>query len=296
LKKIPKYLYKYRSFNVNTVRLLNLSETYYADPEKFNDPLDCNPTIHVDTEMKELERLLYEWISKNEGKDKALQTIDRHRYDSSEIGDRLKDRRAEKYYCNLLASNIKRLLHQEMGNHGVLSLSKRWNCPLLWSHYGDEHRGMCIEYDVENSEFNGLMPVNYSSSRLIRVSDLINWKMGRNDEFKTKVFESFYYSKAPQWKYEVEWRDVALRSGGFPLTSKVSSITFGLRCDPSVIANIVRLFINCSHTIKFYSVYSSENGFQLKRYKIDTSEIEALGIYGPANFDSNDIFVEAVSE
>lgn len=48
---VPKKLYKYRPFNASTLRLLSQAETYYADPLKFNDPLNCKPVISVDTPL-----------------------------------------------------------------------------------------------------------------------------------------------------------------------------------------------------------------------------------------------------
>ena len=51
-KNIPKKLFKYRAFNVDTLRLFSFWEVYYADPAKFNDPLDCCPTIQIDVDRK----------------------------------------------------------------------------------------------------------------------------------------------------------------------------------------------------------------------------------------------------
>ena len=55
--KLPKKPYKYRAFNVNTLRLLTASEAYYADPKQLNDPLDCKTTIENDVDRLALEKL-----------------------------------------------------------------------------------------------------------------------------------------------------------------------------------------------------------------------------------------------
>lgn len=44
----------------------------------------------------------------------------------------------------------KRGLDSELGNEGVLTLSATWKSGLMWSHYADEHRGICIEYDTRD--------------------------------------------------------------------------------------------------------------------------------------------------
>jgi hypothetical protein len=38
-RPLPKRLYKYRSFNINSLRLLTEGEIYYSNPRAFNDPL-----------------------------------------------------------------------------------------------------------------------------------------------------------------------------------------------------------------------------------------------------------------
>ena len=171
--RTPKHLYKYRAFNVNTLRLLDLAEVYYADPRGFNDPLDCDPSIQVDTDIASLEKLLYRMLVKIQGKDSALREMNNHRYMCTEYGDYKTDAKTAAYYTRRLAADVDGLLKAELGKRGVLSLAAKWDCPLMWSHYADEHRGLCIEYDTTDTVFNGLSPVSYSSPRAVRVSDLI---------------------------------------------------------------------------------------------------------------------------
>jgi hypothetical protein len=59
---VPKRLYKYRSFNVNSLRSLTEAETYYSNPRAFNDPLDCDPPIEVDVDRASLEHLCYKML------------------------------------------------------------------------------------------------------------------------------------------------------------------------------------------------------------------------------------------
>jgi hypothetical protein len=53
-QRSPKRLYKYRPFDVYTLRLLSEAEVFYADPASFNDPLDGSPTIQIDTDRPTL--------------------------------------------------------------------------------------------------------------------------------------------------------------------------------------------------------------------------------------------------
>ncbi|WP_442496838.1 DUF2971 domain-containing protein [Methylobacter sp. sgz302048] len=198
----PKRLYKYRAFNVGTLRLLSEAEAYYASPTAFNDPLDSSPTIQIDTDYQALEKLLYRMLSQSVGKEHAAREINNHRYMSTELGDYKVSSEAEAYYMRLLASNVKDLLYEEFGKRGVLSLAEKWNCPLMWSHYADEHRGLCVEYDLSETAFNDLRPVDYRRSRSIKVSDLIDWKLKQSSSAHQAVLETFFFTKAPQWRYE----------------------------------------------------------------------------------------------
>lgn len=72
---LPHRLYKYRAFNVNTLRLLSEAEVYYADPADFNDPLDCSPTIEIDTDRSSLEKLCYKMLLATNGADTAKRLL-----------------------------------------------------------------------------------------------------------------------------------------------------------------------------------------------------------------------------
>ena len=37
------------------------------------------------------------------------------------------------------------------GNEGLVCFSRGWRNPLLWSHYGEKHRGMCLGFDVPDA-------------------------------------------------------------------------------------------------------------------------------------------------
>ena len=288
----PKRLYKYRAFSVNTLRLLSEAEVYYAHPAAFNDPLDSSPTIQVDTDRATLEKLLYRMLFQSVGKEQALREIGNHRYMSIEIGDYKVNAEAEAYYMRRMASNAKTLLYQELGNRGVLSLAERWDCPLMWSHYADEHRGLCVEYDMTDTAFEDLRPVDYYKPRSVKISDLIAWKLKRSASAQQAILETFFFAKAPQWRYEREWRDVNDRAGSSSAPARVSAIHFGLRCDTSVITAIVKLHARSERPIKFYAIYPLDDSFRLKRRTVDTDEIEATGLRSSAALDFRDVFID----
>jgi len=76
---------------------------------------------------------------------------------------------------------------------GMICFCKHWHNPLLWSHYADKHRGICLGFDVDD---RGLRPVDYLEER----SDLT---MPPTKESADELL----FSKYHDWQYEEELRN-----------------------------------------------------------------------------------------
>lgn len=287
--KLPRRLYKYRTFNAFTLRLISQGEAYYADPETFNDPLDCRPVIRVDTDIKTLEKVCYRMLVLTHGKQATLNGMNNHRYMSTEYGDFRKDQPAMECYAENLRQEIKDLLYQEMRQSGVLSVAARWDCPLMWSHYADQHRGLCIEYNVTNHKCDRLSKVNYASSGDVAVSELFAWKLRGSDAARDRVHHAFFYAKAGQWRYEREWRDVSNSSGAVDSPFAITAVYFGLRCDYAVVTSVVKLFSNASVKVRFFEIYRESESFRLKRHAVNVDEIEACGLRTSRRWDFDSV-------
>jgi hypothetical protein len=294
-KPAPHKLYKYKAFDTFSIRLLTQSELYYANPRHFNDPLDCAPTIINDVDLTSLEELFYHFFTEA-GLDKmeeAKSKIGDFCYQSTKYGDYKTDAAAEKYIKYSINNEIKRILDAEMGKNGVLSLAEKWNNPLMWSHYADEHRGLCIEYDTERLPHETLNAVNYRSPRSIKVSDLIKWKVNESSEAARRVHDTYFFAKSPEWRYEKEWRDISEGNGIKASTYPITAVYFGMRCDPAVVATIVMLFSR-NPEITLYEVHPLDDRFRLKRRLVDRDETEACGVRPfrePASLSFRNLFL-----
>ena len=88
---------------------------------------------------------------------------------------------------------------------GMLCFSKGRKNPLLWSHYADRHRGIALEFDIDD---NVAVPVRYRRTRLrIDVDAVV--KHGGFDE---DLAEELYATKSAHWDYEEEVRVPTLLS------------------------------------------------------------------------------------
>lgn len=75
---------------------------------------------------------------------------------------------------------------------GILCFCKTWTNPVVWGHYADRHRGVCLGFEVPSSVLN---KVDYVDSRLPRPDVL-------DEAFVKKLL----LTKFSHWQYEQEYR------------------------------------------------------------------------------------------
>jgi len=82
---------------------------------------------------------------------------------------------------------------------GVLCFSRAWDNPVLWSHYGDKHKGICLGIDVPDEM---VIIVNYEPKRL-QVDIRKDFNEG---EIGEKMMRRVLATKFEDWQYEDEIR------------------------------------------------------------------------------------------
>jgi hypothetical protein len=88
---------------------------------------------------------------------------------------------------------------------GILSLSMTADNLLLWAHYANEHRGLAVEIDPREREFNRHRSRDQNFERAERVR--YSAERPRIPETDEILFEHFFV-KSPEWSYEQEYRIV----------------------------------------------------------------------------------------
>ncbi len=85
-------------------------------------------------------------------------------------------------------------------DHGLLCFSSKATNPVLWSHYAENHRGVCLAFDVPD---HLLLEVQYVSKRgRIDVDAFI----GSDGEAGECLIRRALATKYTHWRYENEWR------------------------------------------------------------------------------------------
>ncbi len=82
---------------------------------------------------------------------------------------------------------------------GVLCFSRAWHNPVLWSHYADKHKGVCLGLDIPEET---AMPVGYEPKRL-KIDKTRDLNAG---EIGERTMRRILATKFEDWRYEDEVR------------------------------------------------------------------------------------------
>ena len=238
LNEIPLRLYKYRAFNARALDMLVADQVYFADPRTFNDPLDVQPVVKADLSIDDLEKVLNQLIhnrvmAEKRSAAKLISTKSQKMRAHIDKISKLEARRQIEEIRNyagfwgepenrpdpeISAFEIEmaKELRARYGK-GIFSLSEKPDCPVMWSHYGDEHRGICVGYSVPGNSRCDLQEVRYDGSREVAAS-MIKAMLDCDPNARQHVDRAVLLRKAKGWEYEKEWRLIGSRgSTGSPL-------------------------------------------------------------------------------
>lgn len=93
---------------------------------------------------------------------------------------------------------------QWAGLWGVLCMSDCWRSPLMWGHYADHHKGICIGFDADISRFK---KIKYIEERL----NIEDFGKKSFDEMGSDELIKMMHFKFSAWSYEREYRYFVLK-------------------------------------------------------------------------------------
>lgn len=291
-RKIPRRIYKYRGFSNLTLDMLVADNLFYADPSTFNDPLDTRPSLNTDLDVARLEAVLSRLVEQRVRAEMsaAAKTIKYRGPKTLEHIDRHSRRRAEQVIAEiaynatnpeyevgdpqlfLLGQYVEEELLRQY-NKGIVSLAERATCPLMWSHYGDQHHGVCAGYSIPADAATNLHKIEYGGSRLVDASEISRMLNG-DDVARRRVDRAVLLRKAASWRYEREWRLIGQRGlQDSPL--ELEEVIFGMRCKASVMYAVVRALEDRGRPVRYYEMREVRGTFQLRKFALNTDELAA---------------------
>lgn len=230
------HLFKYRSLDKAsaefTLKILSAQEAYFSTPDSFNDPFEFRPRLSLESTKEEFASYLdglYKrkcpWLNRQQRKESVAAVLkDKSRNHQS--GEAAK-------VLSIAMEEIRRRLC------GVYCLSEDPTNILMWSHYADCHRGICLGFNgVETNPFFGrAQQVSYQEH--YPVANLIKDHPG---SYQDKVI----LTKASFWAYEREWRIIEHErgSGVYRFDKKdLKQVIFGVktsRDDIEAVLNVLK--------------------------------------------------------
>lgn len=288
---VPRRIYKYRAFSGRVLDMLVADRLYFSDPADFNDPLDSRPNVEGDIPAAELERILSRLvelrieaemtIAASSLKYRGPKTIDHIARHSRKRADSLINKirynaRDPAYEMEdpehfLLTQYLEEELLRRYGI-GIVSCGSRATCPLMWSHYGDQHRGICAGYSVPDDAVSKLKKIAYGGSRNVKASDVD--AMTREPAARQRVDEAVLLRKARSWNYEREWRLIGNR-GLQESSLELEEVIFGIRCNSPVKYTIFRALENRPRRVQVYEMREQRGTFRLLKCRLDSEELGA---------------------
>lgn len=201
-------LFHYQRFDdVKLARTLGEGTVSVSNPMKFNDPWECKAQFSKEVldDPAEYERIVKAFVQFGRKHGPALPEEEHTRRES----ELRRNRVLLEGMLDQLTAELARAVERQ---YRLYCLGARGDVPLMWSHYADSHRGICLEFSVENELFCGALPVEYRSSYpLYNLAD-------RDEDAALQML----LTKSEDWRYGNEFRLIVAASGytfpGLPAT------------------------------------------------------------------------------
>jgi hypothetical protein len=200
---LPARLYRYRDTGEYTAKIFAKRELFFAAPTSFNDPFDCGFRILCRGERNQ------EVIAS-----RAIETVRRAHPELSneqafDAADQISAKIAADHHEEASRQFGISLAREYNDKAGVLCLAATSTEILMWSHYADCHRGICLEFrtDVQDSFFAKAQPVTYDDEYPhLDLRNLVENAQVRNAT-------TWMLTKSSHWSYEREWRILDFEHG-----------------------------------------------------------------------------------
>lgn len=183
-------LYHWQAFNASRLEdTLRNNTIYCSSPRDFNDPWDCRPYFNTDlVNIPEERNRHIEW---------AVDVCRRiAKMSEGEISRMRRELQDPQVLGRYLREQITATQEAVLDRYRVYCLGTDPCNSLMWAHYADKHRGVCLEFNVSTNTFCGALEVQYYHE----------FPMTR--QYSADLAENLLplLAKSDVWRYENEFR------------------------------------------------------------------------------------------
>ena len=262
---IPPKLYKYQSYNIQTIDNFKNRSLWFSKPSRFNDPFDSSIPYVLENMSEDEWNILYKQVKKiwEDTKDEVYKkSVARYFLDDKPNEDFKKD------YNSVSKSGWLKQVKDTFSQQGIACFSENVDNILMWSHYSDGHRGFCLEFDTSFYPFSKAIQVHYS--------EFLPSLHPADDEI---LLAPLLTTKSIGWSYEKEWRVIHAQGDiecGFD-SGALTGVYFGSEM-PFVHIETLSLAVSGSPT-KLYKMKRSKTEFKVEFDEVTYTPYE----YGKTN-------------
>jgi hypothetical protein len=155
-----RVLYHWQTFNTESggerlVKTLGENVVYCSRPSDFNDPWDCKPFYNLEILADDKEREWHaEWAV-----NLCRRRTDMTEQDIATMRETLRTNEAKaRTIIRQISDSIVEAITER---YRVYCLGPDLGNLLMWSHYADSHRGVCLEFNLRNDVMCGALKCEY---------------------------------------------------------------------------------------------------------------------------------------
>lgn len=239
-------LYKFHRINQFLYSLLLDSKLWFSTPNEFNDPFDLRFISGLQTNKRQ--------------KDSAINNLIIQLSDNKIKFNKSKVRQALQKQSKMVDfdKRVNDIIVNDFQTLGICCFSKTIDNILMWSHYADSHKGVCLEFDfrIDDPLKRHLRKVSYSWD-FPTITSLFDYEKG-------------VITKAKCWHYENEYRMIHQTPGLHKFNkSSLKGIIFGAKTDTHEVEKIVNLIKNNGYS----NVTFKKASISSVQYKLELNNI-----------------------
>jgi hypothetical protein len=249
----PEILYKYKPNNNYTSNIIEKGELYFPSVSELNDPFEGSIPFVFDESELTFENVFLKMHSLAKEMFPEYSEADIYKHVSDNYGKGgLFD---EKY----LKEQTLKIKNEVETKFGIYSMTTKKDNLLMWSHYANAHKGICIGFNVKilMDTVKGIL------KHVCYQMDLPIYRLLGNE---LDFMQRLLLTKSSDWEYENEYRllvmDVAQKTFNIPFNGIVE-IIYGCKMLQPEKDELTKIILKNAPNCKIYEAWPSKMEFKL---------------------------------